>query len=87
MPRKELTHQKNQNIILIMKMGDHQIIEQRQNREQEVHLKSCHQYHHSLQVNKHLEIEINQNMITQNQSMNLKVTQEGHQILNHLITE
>ena len=30
MPRKELTHQKNQNIILNIKMSEHQIIEQSQ---------------------------------------------------------
>ena len=63
-----------------MKMGEHQVIEQSQNREQERHLKKEHQYRHSLQEKKHLEIKINQNMIILIRSTSLKEKQVGREI-------
>ena len=58
-----------------MKMSDHQLIDHRQNREQEVHLKNYHQYHHSLQV-KPVVVK----KTTQNHSMSQKVEEEGREI-------
>ena len=69
-------------------MSEHQIIEQRQNREQEPHQrKALVNYSHFPLENQHLEVKINQNMITQNQSMNQNENQVDHQILNKLIKD
>ena len=88
-PRKELKHQKNQNIILSIKMSERQIIEQSQNREQELHQRKAlvNYYRRFPPENQHLEVKINQNMIILNRNTSLKENQVGHQILNHPITE
>ena len=70
---KRTKKQKHHNIILIRKMSEHQKIERRQNREPEVHQrKALANYRHFPLENQHLEVKINQNMITQNQSKNQK---------------
>ena len=87
--RNEQKQQKHQNIILIIKMGEHQIIEQRQNREQELHQRKAlvNYYRHFPLENQHLEITINPNMVILSRNMNQKENQVDHQILNLLITE
>ena len=63
--RNEQKKQKHKNIILIIKMSEHQIVEQRQNREQELHQrKTLVNYRHFPLKNQHLQVKINQNMIT-----------------------
>ena len=88
-PIKKLKHQKNQNIILNIKMSEHQIIEQSQSREQELHQRKAlvNYYNFSLQENQQLEVKINQNTVILNRNTSLKENQVGHQIPNHLITK
>ena len=86
-PIKKLKHHKSQNIILNIKMSEHQIIEQSQSREQELHQrKALVNYHHSLQEKQHLEVKINQKMIILNRNTSLKENQVGREILkDHLL--
>ena len=80
--RNEQKKQKHQNIILFIKMSEHQIIEQSQGREQELHQrKALANYRHFPLENQHLEVNINQNMIILNRNTSLKEKQVDHQLL------
>ena len=85
---KRTKKQKHQNIILFIKMSEHQIIEQSQSREQEFHQRKAlvNYYHHFPMENQHLEnqhleVNINQNIIILNRNTSLKENQVDHQIL------
>ena len=69
--------------ILFIKMSEHQIIEQSQSREQELHQrKALVNYRHFPLESQHLEVNINQNMIILNRNTSLTETKQvDHQIL------
>ena len=71
------------NIMLIIEMSKHQIIEERPKQKADLHLRTTyHQYHHFPLETKHLEVKRNQNIIILNRNMNLKARLVGHKIFN-----
>ena len=70
------------NIMLIIKMSKHPIIDQRL--KQTPDLRLIKTYHHSLQEKKHLGVKINQKTIILNRITNLKENEVGHEILNQI---
>ena len=64
-------------------MNEHQIIEQSQSREQELHQRKAlvNHYRHFPLESQHLEVNINQNLIILNRNTRLKENKVDHQIL------
>ena len=89
MPRKELKHQKNQNVILNIK--NKRTPDNRSRAKQGAggspkKLAPIPPFPNG-GGKKHMEHKINQNMIILNRNMSQKENKVDHQILNHLMTE
>ena len=84
-PKKQKPELHVLNIMLIIKMSKHPIIDQRLKQKPDLRLREIlvdyQQYHHSLQEKKHLGAKINQNMTILNRNTHLKENQVGHEII------
>ena len=79
------------NIMLIIKMSKHPIIDQRLKQKPDLRLRGIlvhyQQYHHSLQVKHHLEVKRNRKIIILSRIMNLKENNVDHQMLEQIIRQ